>query len=153
MTTDFEQLGGFEKIEFFLLHETDNWPLVVNDETSVQITHIDSLIENYGIILDSSIDVNISPKQSTEGTIYPIEIVFSFSNRIIELEKYLDFYQNKPVIVIAHLNTGKKKLYGTNETYLILTYKIDEGKKIDDLGVITVNIKGEMRQRPVFYKG
>lgn len=150
---DYEQLGGFEKVEFFLLEETDNWPVVINDETSAQITHIESQIEKFGIISDSSIDVNITPKQSADGTIYPTEIVFSFSNRIIELEKYLDFYQNKPVVLIAYLNTGKKKLYGTNECPLTFIYKIDEGKKIEDLGLINVTIKGETRERPVFYNG
>lgn len=153
MDTDFEQLGGFKKVEFFLLEETANWPIVVNDETSAQITHNPSRIENYGIIADDSIDVNISAKQSGEGTIYPTEIVFSFSNRIIELEKYLDYYQNKPLVMVGYLNTGLKKLYGTNEEPLILTYKVDDGKKIEDLGLITVNIKGETRKRPVYYKG
>jgi hypothetical protein len=153
MISDLEQLGGFEKIEFFLLDETDNWPVVVNDETSAEMTHIESQIQNFGTIADSSIDINITPKQSTEGTIYPIEIICSFSNRIIELEKYLDYYQNKEVVVIGYLNTGKKKLYGTNETPLTFIYKIDEGKKIDDLGVITVTIKGDTRERAVFYNG
>jgi hypothetical protein len=151
MDTDFEQLGGFKKVEFFLLEETYNWPIVINDETSAQITHDPSRIENYGIIAEESIDVNIPPKQSVEGTIYPTDIVFSFSNRIIELEKYLDYYQNKPVVVIGYLNTGKKKLYGNLMEPLVLSYKIDDGKKVEDLGVITVNIKGETRNRPVYY--
>lgn len=152
MDTDFEQLGGFSKIEFFLLEETANWPIVLNDETATQITHNKSLVGNFGKIAESSIDINITPKQSSEGPIYPIDIVFSFSNRIIELEKYLDYYQNEPLVVVGYLNTGLKKLYGTNETPLILTYKVDEGKKIEDLGVITVSIKGETRNRPVYYK-
>lgn len=152
MEKDFEQLGGFSKVEFFLLKETNNWPIVINDETSAQITHIDSRIDNYGIIADSTIDVNVIPKQSGDGTIYQTEIVFSFSNRIIELEKYLDYYQNKELVAVVHLNTGQKKLYGTNENPLVLTWKIDEGKKIEDLGIITVNIKGDTRHRPVYYK-
>lgn len=153
MVSNLEQLGGFEKVEFFLLDETDNWPIVVTDETATQISFVESLLENYGKISDSSIDINISPKTSSEGTVYPTEIVFSFLNRIIELEKYLDFYQNKPLVVIGYLNTGLKKLYGTNEEPLFLTWKIDEGKKIEDLGLITVSIKGETRKRAVFYKG
>jgi hypothetical protein len=152
MEADFEQLGGFSKVEFFLLEETDNWPIVLNDETATQITHIVSEINNFGIIAESSIDINISPKQTAEGLPYPTEIIFSFSNRIKELENYLDRYQNKPVVVIAELNTGQKKLYGTNETPLILIYKIDDGKKVEDLGVISVNIKGETRNRAVYYK-
>ena len=153
MNEDLEQLGGFSKIEFFLISQTSNWPIVINDETSSQITHEDSMIDNYGKIADSSIDINITPKQSPEGEIFPIDIVFSFSNRIIELERYLDYYKNKELVVIGYLNTGLKKIYGTNEEPLFLSYKIDEGKKIDDLGIITVNIKGEIRNRPVFYKG
>lgn len=151
MEKDFEQLGGFSKVEFFLLEETDNWPIVINDETASEITHIASEIDNFGIIAESSIDINAIPKQTADGEIYPTEIIFSFSNRIKELEKYLDRYQNKPVVVIAKLNTGQKKLYGTNESPLILIYKIDDGKKVEDLGVITVNIKGETRNRAVYY--
>ena len=151
MNTDFEQLGGFDTVEFYLLSETANWPLVVNDQTASQITYLQSLLDNYGVISSDTIDVNINTKQSSEGTIYPIEIVFQFSNRTEALENYLDSYQNKPIIAIATLNTGFKKLYGTNEEPLILNYKIDEGKKPEDLGIISVSIKGETRNRPVFF--
>lgn len=151
MNNDFEQLGGFDTVEFFLLSETANWPIVVNDQTAAQITHMPSILDTVGVIADSTIDVNINPKQSAEGTIYPIDIVFQFSNRTEVLENYLDRYQNKPVVAIATLNTGIKKLYGTNEEPLILNYKIDEGKKPEDLGIISVSIKGETRNRPVFY--
>lgn len=151
MSKDYEQLGGFDTVEFFLLSETANWPIVVNDQTAAQITHIQSLLDTVGVIADGSIDVNISPKQSAEGTIYPTDVVFSFSNRTEALENYLDQYQNKPVVVIAKLNTGIKKLYGTKDEPLILNYKIDDGKKPEDMGVISVSIKGETRNRPVFY--
>lgn len=151
MEKDLEQLGGFKSVEFFLLEETANWPIVINDETASAITHIPSQIDEFGIISDSSIDINNNPKQSADGPIYPNDIAFSFSNRTKELEKYLDRYQNKPVVVFGTLNTGKKKIYGTNETPLIFIYKIDEGTKIEDLGVISVSIKGETRSRPVFY--
>lgn len=151
MNTDFEQLGGFDTVEFYLLSETANWPIVVNDQTAAQVTHVQSLLDNYGVIATDTIDVNITPKQSAEGTIYPTDVVFTFSNRTEALENYLDSYQNKPVVVIATLNTGIKKLYGTKEEPLILNYKIDEGKKAEDLGIISVSIKGETRNRPVFY--
>lgn len=151
MNTDFEQLGGFDTVQFFLLSETANWPIVVNDQTASQVTHVASLLDNYGVIANDTIDVNITPKQSAEGTIYPTDVVFVFSNRTEALENYLDRYQNKPVVVIAKLNTGVKKLYGTKEEPLILNYKIDEGKKAEDLGIISVSIKGETRNRPVFY--
>jgi hypothetical protein len=151
MNTDFEQLGGFDTVEFYLLSETANWPIIVNDQTAAQVTHVQSLLDNYGVIANDTIDVNITPKQSAEGTIYPTDVVFVFANRTEALENYLDNYQNKPVVVIAKLNTGVKKLYGTNEEPLILNYKIDEGKKAEDLGIISVSIKGETRNRPVFY--
>lgn len=151
MNKDLEQLGGFDKLDFFLLDETANWPIVVNDATASQVTHVPSLISNYAILADSSIDVNVVPKQSVDGTIYSIDIVIVFSNRSEALENYLDQYQNKQVVVFGELNTGRKKLYGTNEEPLILNYKIDDGKKVEDLGVISVSIKGETRNRPVYY--
>ncbi|MBQ0907472.1 hypothetical protein KBJ98_02020 [Flavobacterium sp. F-328] len=152
MDTDFEQLGGFCKVEFFLIEDTSNWPIVLNDETANQIILPECVVEDYGKIIDESIDVNIPPKQAANGTTYPIEIVFNFSNRVLSLEKYLDKYQNKSVVALLTLNTGIKKLYGTNETPLIFNWKIDEGKKIEDAGLIMVSIKGEMRHRPVHYK-
>ena len=151
MNNNFEQLGGFESIAFFLIAETSNWPIVLNDETAGLIVHSDSFLDDFGVITDGSIDVNIIPKQSAEGTVYPIEVLFTFLNRTQALENYLDQYQNKPVVVIATLNTGLKKIYGTPLEPLFLNYKIDEGKKAEDPGVISVSIKGETRNRPVFY--
>lgn len=144
-----EQLGGYDSLEFYMLSETANWPVVVNDYTANQITHTPSQLV-YDIE-EESIQIAVTPKTNENGTIYTIEATCRFLKRSQSLEKYLDKYENQPIVVFGNLQTGHRKLFGTNEEPLYLTYKVEPGKKIEDLGTITLIIKGETRNRPVFY--
>ena len=151
MENDQELLGGYEELDFYLLDDTAGWPVVLNDQTSATVTHPSPVLKTLANFTDSGIDVNIAPKEGVDGTVYPIDIVVALSTRNQPLEDYLDSVANRPGIAIAKLNTGARKILGTNEQPLFLKWKIDDGKKIEDLGIITINIKGETRERPVYY--
>lgn len=146
-----EELSGTAEIEFYLLSETSNWPVVVTDLTSGQVEFTPETYSIEGSIDDESIEIDASPKQSAEGMVWPIDISLRFITRSESMEQYLDQYQNKPGIVIAKLNNGFRKMYGTNEEPLFMTWKVDEGKKITDNAGTLINIKGETQQRPAYY--
>jgi hypothetical protein len=148
---DFEQLGGFSDLKFYLSTDVSNWPIVLNDTTSNQLVLNSNNMSNLGVITDSSIEVVDTPKQSAEGIVYPIDISFTFSNRTKALEQFLDSYQNQSVVVFCKLNTGDIKLYGSDQEPLQFLWKVIDGKKAEDLGVVSVSIKGDMRNRPVYY--
>lgn len=146
-----EQLGGFGSLDFNLIEETSNWPLVVTDQTSAQIIITPYANDVEGIIDQDSINIDDNTKETAEGIVHPIVITFKFLTRSESLEQLLEQYQNKPGIVIADLNNGFRKLYGTNEEPLYMNFKVDDGQKIDDNAGVTVTIKGETRNRPVYY--
>jgi hypothetical protein len=146
-----EQLAGFAQIDFFLLTETSNWPLVVTDQTSAGITFTPEDIQIEGVIDDESISVQASPRQTAEGTVWDIDINFRFITRSESIEQLMEQYCNKPGVVVGKLNTGFQKLYGTNEEPLYMTWRVDEGQKATDNAGTIVAIKGETRNRPVFY--
>lgn len=146
-----EQLSGFAEMDFFLLSETSNWPLVVNDKTSADIIFTPEFYDVDGTIDENSIDVNADPKKSAEGDVYPINISFRFITRSESMEQLMDQYQNKPGVCIGKLNNEFRKLYGTNEEPLYMSFKVDEGTKPEDSGAVIVTIKGETRNRPVYY--
>lgn len=146
-----EQLPGYAQIDFFLLSETGNWPLVVTDQTSGQITLNPEVVDVEGLIDDESISVQVTPKQTAEGTVWAIDIDFRFITRSESLEQLMEQYCNKPGVVIGKLNHGFQKLYGTNEEPLYMTWRVDEGQKATDNAGTIVSIKGETRDRPVFY--
>lgn len=146
-----EQIPGFAELDFYLLSETSNWPIVVTDLTSAQVILNAETYSIEGTIDDESIEIDTNPKQSAEGMVYPIEASFKFITRSESMEQYLDQYQNKPGILIGKLNSGFRKMYGTNEEPLYLTWKVDEGKKVTDAAGTLINIKGETQQRPVYY--
>ena len=151
MTVDLEQLGGFTSLNFFSLPETANWPIVLNDGTAIYVTHTPPTLNYSDFILDESIEILDNPKESSSGLIYPIDINFRILLRNDTLSEYLDTYQNIPLVVIAQLKNGTKKIYGSNLEPLFLVWKNIEGKKVDDLPLLAVSIKGETRTRPVFY--
>lgn len=146
-----EQLGGFALLDFFLLEETSNWPIVVTDQTSAQVTispyenNVEALVE------PESIKVSVNHKTNAEGSVWQIDIGFRFITRSESLEQLLDQYQNKPGISIGKLNTEFQKMYGTNLEPLYMTFEVDEGTKVDGNSAVEVRIKGETRKRPVFY--
>lgn len=146
-----EQLSGIAEVDFYLLSETSNWPVVVTDLTSSQIVITPEVNNIEGTIDDESIEIEATPKTSAEGTIWPIDISFRFITRSESMEQLGDQYCNKPGIAIAKLNNGFKKMYGTNEEPVYMTFRIDEGKKITDNAGTIINIKGETQQRPVYY--
>lgn len=146
-----EQLSGIAELDFYLLSETSNWPIVVTDLTSGQVELTPEEYSIEGTIEDEGIEIDVTPKQSVEGTVYPIDISFPFITRSEAMEQYLDQYQNKPGIAIAKFNNGFRKMLGTNEEPLYMMWKVDEGKKITDNARTILNIKGETQQRPVYY--
>lgn len=151
MKFDCEQLAGFAQMEFFLLEETSNWPLVLTDQNAsqVSITPLDNNVD--AEIVEDSINIDINPKKTVDGTIYPVNASFKINTRSESLEQLLEQYENKPGIFIGDLNTGFRKMYGSNEEPLYLNYQIEEGQKPGDNSGTIVIIKGETRSRPVFY--
>jgi len=146
-----EQLPGAAEVNFYLLSETADWPIVVTDNNSASVTITPEVNDVEGVIDDESININADARQSAEGTVYPIDINFRFITRSESLEQLLEQYENKPGIAIVKLNTGFQKMYGSNEEPLYMSWKVDEGQKATDNAGTIVAIKGETRNRPVFY--
>lgn len=146
-----EQFPGAAQVDFYLLSETSTWPIVVTDNNSATVTITPEVVDVEGVIDDESINVSADPKQNAEGTVFDIDINFRFITRSESLEQLMDQYCNKPGIVIAKLNNGFQKMYGTNEEPLYMSWKVDEGQKVTDAAGTIVAIKGETRKRPVFY--
>jgi hypothetical protein len=151
MTFNCEQIAGFGNLDFFLLSETSNWPLVLNDQTSAQLIFTPEINNVEGTIDADSINVDVVPKETADGIMYTNFISFKFITRSESLEQLLEQYQNKPGCCIGDLNTGFRKIFGTNEEPLFLTYRVDDGQKPEDNAGITVTIKGETRKRPAYY--
>ena len=146
-----EKLPGFAEFDFYLLEETGNWPFVVTDVNSAQITFTPYVNDVEALIEPDSIDVNVNPKQSAEGTVQQISIVFRLITRSEALEQLLEQYANKPGVGIGKLNNEFKKLYGTDREPMYMNYEINEGAKVDGTAFTEVRIKGETRKRPVYY--
>jgi len=146
-----EKLPGFAEFDFYLIEETGNWPFVVTDENSAQITFSPYENDVEALIEPDSIDVNVNPKQSADGTVQQISIVFRLITRSEALEQLLEQYANKPGVGIGKLNNEFKKLYGTDREPLYMNYEVNEGTKVDGTAFTEVVIKGETRKRPVYY--
>ena len=146
-----EQFSGFAQLDFYLLEETSNWPIEVNDQNSNTVVLTPEEFNVQGTIDEDSIDVNVTPKVSAEGETHDISIQFRFLTRSESLEQLLEQYANKPGVAIGKLNTEFQKMYGTNEEPLYMNFKTDDGNKPDGNGAIIVTIKGETRKRPVYY--
>lgn len=146
-----EQLSGFSEVEFLLLEETSNWPVVLNDQTSAQLIFNPASNNVEGLIQPESISIDSKPRMTSDGEQWDNAITFKFITRSEALEQLLEQYANRPGIVRAKLMTGFQKIYGSNAEPLYLSWSNDDGVKPEDNSGIVVNIGGLTSQRPVFY--
>ncbi|MFK7049902.1 hypothetical protein V3Q77_08370 [Flavobacterium davisii] len=146
-----EQLAGVAELDFILLTETANWPLVLTDQNSSQIVFTPESVSVEAVVKPDSIKVNVNKKVAPEGVVHQITMKLMFLTRSESLEQLLEQYEGLPGIVIAKLNNGFQKIYGTNDEPLYLLYEVEEGDKPDGESGTTLEIKGETRSRPVYY--
>ncbi|UOX32407.1 hypothetical protein LXD69_10120 [Flavobacterium sediminilitoris] len=152
MTFDCKEiLGGFAEIDFYLLTEVSNFPRILTDQNSNQLVFTPEEFSVDASIKPDSISVNVNKKQGASGIIHQITIKMEFFTRSEALEQLLEQYEKLPGIVHAKLNTNFQKIYGSDLEPLYLVYEVNDGKKIDDDAVTTIEIKGETAKRPVFY--
>ena len=152
MTFSFtEQLAGFSGIEFYLLTETSNWPVVVTDTNAGHIILAPETNEVDGDIIEDSISINDKPKYGPEGNIWPIDVQFGYENRHEAMEQLLEQYAGLPGVAIACLQDGNRKLFGTDKEPIYLSWEIAYGEKSEDRAGTFIRIKGEQQQRPVYY--
>ena len=146
-----EQLAGIAELQFFLLTETDNWPLVITDGNSGQVEFNQEPVSVEAILKPDSIKVDVNKKQSSSGVLNQISIKMEFITRSEALEQLMDQYENKPGVCLAKYNSEFQKLFGNNLEPLKMIFEVEEGGKIDDNASTIVMIKGETRKRPVYY--
>lgn len=147
-----ELLAGFSQIEFLLVSETSNWPLVVTDNNAGQITITREDVDVNGSIEQDSISINDKPKEGEEGKTWPIDISFSYMYRGEPMEQLLEQYAGLPGVAIACLNDGTRKLFGTDLEPIYLSWENIYGERIEDRHGVAIRIKGTTSQRPVYYK-
>lgn len=146
-----EQLGGIAELDFYLLTEVSNFPLVLTDQNSGQLIFTPETHSVHTTIKPDSIKPSVNKKQDPSGTVYQISIKLEFLTRSEALEQLLDQYQNKPGIVHSKMNNEFQKIYGTQHEPLYMTYEVNEGDKIDGNSGVELEIKGTTSSRPVFY--
>jgi len=143
-----EQLSGFCELDFYLLSETSNWPIIVTDLNAAQIIFTVEDVDIVAEIDDETIQVNVNERKRD---LFDITISFQFKTRSESLDQLLDQYKNKPGVALGKLMNGFQKLYGTNEEPLYLSFEVDDAVKPEDKGATKVQIKGQTRRRTMYY--
>jgi len=146
-----EELGGVAELNFYLLTEVSNWPLVITDQNSSQIILNQEPVSVEATLVPDSIVALVNSKKGPEGEVFEINIKLAFITRSEALEQLLDQYKNKPGVVLLKLNNEFQKLYGTDSQPLFMNYEVNDGSKIDGDSATELVIKGITRQRPVYY--
>lgn len=148
---DSEQLAGITRIDFYLLEEISNFPIVLTDQNSTQIVFWPNQSNVVATVDEDSLVDDTTIKDSTAGSIHEINLKYNIITRSQEIENLLDNYKNKPGIAIVTYHSGDRKLFGTDEEPLLLKYNNKPGSNISDKAFIAVTITGETRNRPVYF--
>jgi len=146
-----EQLAGIKKIEFFLLTEISNWPILVTDQNAKEIVlnlNVDSISAT---VDEKTISNKTKKKQTNSGDLYEVSLEYNILTRSKDLEQMVEKYQNKPGVAIVSYYNGYRKLFGTNDEPIFLSYGETNGSTIDDKASVDVSITGVTRTRPAYY--
>lgn len=146
-----EQLGGFAELNFYLLSEVSNFPKILTDQNSSQLVFNPEPSSVAATLKPDSISVNVNKRLTASGIVFQVNIKMQFITRSEALVQLLEQYENLPGIVQAKLNSGFQKIVGSDLEPLYLLFEEEDGKKIDDDAVTSIEIKGETSKRPVFY--
>ena len=146
-----EQLSGVAELNFYLLEETANWPIIVSDANSGQIVFSPSVHSVDAAIKPDSIAIVSNKANKPSGLVHQISVKMEFLTRSEALEQLLEQYEKKPGVVVAKFNNEFQKIYGSDIEPLYLNYEDVPGTKIDGDGATIIEIKGETSKRPVFY--
>lgn len=146
-----EQLAGIAELDFYLLTETSNWPTVLTDSNSNQLIFTPEPISVEATIKPDSIKIGVNKKEGPSGIIHQTKVSMDFLTRSESLEQLLEQYEKLPGVVLAKLNNGFQKIYGSNLEPLYMIYEVNDGTKMDGEAVTTIEIKGETAKRPIFY--
>lgn len=146
-----EQLAGIKKIEFFLMSEISNWPVLVTDTTASQLVFNLNDENLFATVDERTIGDKTKKKQTNSGDLYEVSLEYNILTRSKDLEQMVERYQNKPGVAIVSYYNGYKKLFGTNDEPIFLSYGETNGSTIDDKASVDVIITGVTRTRPAYY--
>lgn len=146
-----EQLSGIAELDFYLLSEVSNWPKVLTDQNSSQLVFTPEQFSVNAALRPDSIVIDDQKSTKATGIVHSIMAKMEFITRSESLEQLMDQYENQPGIVLAKLNNGFRKIYGSNFEPLYMMYEVKDGSKVSLEGITAVEIKGETAKRPVFY--
>lgn len=146
-----EQLAGVKKIEFLLLTEVSNWPIQITDSNANQLVFNLSTDSLAATVDEKTISDKSKKKQTNSGDLHEISLEYNILTRSKDLEQLVEKYQNKPGVAIVSYYNGFKKLFGTNDEPIFLSYGETNGATIDDKASVDVSISGVTRTRPAYY--
>ena len=146
-----EQLSGVAELDFYLLSEVSNWPKVLTDQNSSQLIFTPEQFSVDAALKPDSIMIDDNKNTKPTGIVHSITAKMDFITRSEALEQLMEQYENQPGIILAKLNNGFRKIFGSNLEPLYMTYEVKDGSKIALEGFTAIEIKGETAKRPVFY--
>nr|WP_297306393.1 hypothetical protein [uncultured Flavobacterium sp.] len=146
-----EQLAGIKKIEFFLLTEVGNWPVLITDNNANQLVFSLSADTLAATVDEKTISDKTKRKQTNSGDLFEVNLEYNILTRSKDLEQMVEKYQNKRGVAIVSYYNGFKKIFGTNEEPIFLSYGETPGSTIDDKASVDVSISGVTRTRPAYY--
>lgn len=146
-----EQLSGIAELDFYLLSEVSNWPKVLTDQNSSQLVFTNEEFSIDAALMPDSVVIDVVKNTKPTGIVNSITAKVDFITRSEALEQLLEQYENQPGIVVAKLNNGFKKIYGSNLEPLYMMYEVKDGSKLSLEGITAIEIKGETANRPVYY--
>lgn len=146
-----EQLSGVAELDFYLLSEVSNWPKVLTDQNSSQLVFSPEQFSVEAALKPESIVIDDAKTTKATGIVHSITAKMDFITRSEALEQLMEQYENQPGIVLAKLNNGFMKIFGSNLEPLYMMYEVKDGSKVSLEGFTAIEIKGETAKRPVYY--
>ena len=148
--TQRENGGGWNNIQLATVSEITSTPTILTN-TNVSAIEITGTSDSVDVVLSpETIVINVTPKKTTSGFLYKINISCSFDAQNETIDSYFKKFLHQKLIVIGLNNNNQRKIFGSKLHPLSFSYQEIHGKKLEDTTLTRINISATIPQKPVY---
>jgi hypothetical protein len=148
--TQRENAGGWNNIQIATVSEIAVCPAILTNGNAKNVEIIGNHTTVDVVLSPETIVVNVTPKPSSSGVVYQIDISCTFDSQNEIIDSYFYKFLHQKLIVIGLNNNNQSKIFGSKLHPLYFSYQEIHGKNLEDATTTRISIGATIPQKPVY---
>jgi len=148
-----EQPGGYKFIQIITIDEIVNCPEFLTNRNALQFISSPNSETIDVIFIDDNLKITEKQSRTASGILYTINCQIDIADQSSDLDDFLQKRVFKNILLIAEKTYNQKKLYGSKNAPLKMSFEQINGKTPEEGSITRLRITGKIVQKPVFIQG